>query len=246
MMFGFDPIYIGILVVGMVLSGGAALLVKLQFARGQKIAIRSGMTGREVAERILQDAGITNVTVNEHQGFLSDHYNPMDRSLHLSPDVYNGRDAAAAGVAAHEVGHAIQHARGYFPMWIRSFLVPMANIGSMLGPWLVIIGIFMGSADQMLKGQPGLAAWLAIGGVALFGMAAAFSLVTVPVEFNASSRARDRLVALGITAPGAEDAAVRGVLTAAGLTYVAAAVVALMQLVYWAWRAGLLGGGRRD
>lgn len=245
-MFGFDPVYLIILVAGMALSGGAALLVRLQFARGKKVPIRSGLTGREVAERILRDAGISNVTVSEHQGFLSDHYNPVDRSLHLSPDVFHGTDAAAAGVAAHEVGHAIQHAHGYFPMWIRSALVPMANLGSMLGPWLVIIGIFMGSADQMLKGQPGLAAWLAIGGVALFGAAAAFSLVTVPVEFNASARARDRLVALGITAPGAEDAAVRGVLTAAGLTYVAAAVTALMQLIYWAWRAGLIGGGRRD
>lgn len=245
-MFGFDPVYIIILVFSMLLSGGAALLVKLQFSRGQKIAIRSGLTGHEVAERILRDAGITNVTVHEHQGFLSDHYNPMDRTLHLSPEVYNGTDAAAAGVAAHEVGHAIQHAHGYFPMWIRSALVPLANIGSMLGPWLVIIGIFMGSADQLAKGHPGWASWLAIGGVALFGMAAAFSLVTVPVEFNASARARDRLVALGITSPGAEDAAVRGVLTAAGLTYVAAAVTALIQLIYWAWRAGLIGGGRRD
>ena len=245
-MFGFDPIYIGILIVGMVLSGGASLLVRIQFSRGNKIAIRSGLTGREVAERILRDADVRDVTVHEHQGFLSDHYNPMAKTLNLSPEVFNGTTAASAGIAAHEVGHAIQHARGYAPMWLRSVLVPVANIGSMLGPWLVIIGIFMGAAAQATAGIHGAGYWLAVGGVMLFGAAAAFTLVTVPVEFNASGRARERLTALGITQPGEEDSAVRGVLTAAGLTYVAAALTAILQLLYWAWRAGLIGGGRRD
>lgn len=245
MFFGFDPIYMIILVAGMALSGGAALLVKLQFSRGQKISIRSGLTGREVAERILRDADIHDVTVHEHQGVLSDHYNPMNKTLHLSPDVYNGTNASAAGVAAHEVGHAIQHARGYAPMWMRSVLVPVANIGSMMGPLLVTIGIVMGCAQQATSGDHGFAYALAIGGVILFGAAAAFTLVTVPVEFDASSRAKNRLVALGITQSGEEDNAVRGVLTAAGLTYVAAAVVAIVQLLYWAWRAGLIGGGNR-
>ncbi len=245
-MFMFmDPTYLIIMVVGMALSGLAALLVKMQFARAQKIAIASGLTGREVAARVLRDADITDVEIVEHPGFLSDHYNPMTKTLALSPEVYNGITAAAAGIAAHEVGHAIQHARGYAPMWVRSALVPVANIGNMIGPWLVIIGAGLGAAHQAAHGG-GLGYTLALAGVALFGTATAFSLVTVPVEFNASARARERLVALGITQPGEEDHAVRGVLLAAGMTYIAGAGIALMNLLYWAAQAGLLGGRRDD
>lgn len=239
-------IYIGIMVVGFAISGGAALLVKLAFARGARIAIRSGMTGREVAEAILRDADIRDVKVVEHQGFLSDHYNPMNKTLALSPDVYHRATASAAGVAAHEVGHAIQHARGYAPMWMRSILVPVANLGSMLGPVIIMVGGGLGAAEQAAKGIPGLGLTLALIGVGLFVAATLFTLITVPVEFNASSRAKERLIALGITRPGEEDNAVRGVLTAAGLTYVAAAVTSILWLLYWLWRAGLIGGQRRD
>ncbi len=232
----FDPLYLGMLVVVGLISFLAQRYVKSSFASGQKIQIASGLCGRQVAERILQDAGIDDVTIEMHAGFLSDHYNPMSKTLALSPDVYNGVNCSAAGVAAHEVGHAIQHARGYSLMWFRSLIVPVANIGSNIGPWLVIIGIIMGTAQGAGMGRS-----LAIAGVVLFAMATVFTLVTVPVEFDASARARDRLVTIGITQRGPEDDAVRKVLMAAGLTYVAAAVASILQLLYWAMRAGLLG-----
>jgi Zn-dependent membrane protease YugP len=242
--YGFDLLYWLIILVSVVLSGGAALLVKLQFSRGKSIAIASGLTGCEVAARILRDADITDVNIEEYPGMLSDHYSPMTKTLSLSPEVYRGRTAAAAGVAAHEVGHAIQHARGYAPLWLRSVLMPMASIGSMLGPIIIFVGIALDAAAQAASGHHDWGYFLAVTGVCFFGAAAAFSVITLPVEFNASGRARERLTALGITRPGDEDNAVRGVLTAAGLTYVAAAVSAILWLLYYAWRAGLLGGRR--
>lgn len=236
----FDPIYIGILILSALLAGGASLLVKAQFSRGSKVMLRSGRSGRDIAQAILDAEGIVDVTVVEHPGFLSDHYNPMTKTLALSPPVYNGRNAAAAGVAAHEVGHALQHAHGYAPMWMRSLLVPVANIGSTIAPWLIIIGIFMAGASAV-PGQQAEPHMLAIVGVVLFGCATLFTLITVPVEFDASSRAKRILLKMGLVQEGEESAAVRGVLTAAGLTYVAAAITALIQLLYWAWRAGLIG-----
>jgi Zn-dependent membrane protease YugP len=141
------------------------------------------------------------------------------------------------------VGHAIQHAENYFPMWLRSFIVPAANIGSNLGPWLVIIGAVLMGARGMAGG--GFGQTLAIAGVFLFAASTLFTLVTVPVEFDASSRAKQRLQRLNIVLPGREYDTVSGVLFAAGLTYVAAATTSIVQLIYWAWKAGLLGG-RRD
>jgi Zn-dependent membrane protease YugP len=246
MMFGFSPIEIAIGVFSLLLSAGASLLVKMQFARGQRIAIASGLTGREIAERVLRDADIRDVQIVEHQGFLSDHYNPMNKTLNLSPEVYNGTSAASAGVAAHEVGHAIQHARNYGPMWLRSLLVPPANIGSSLAPWIIMAGFMLGGAATAVHHGSPFGHTLILIGVVLFGAATAFTLVTVPVEFNASARAKERLVALGITQPGPEDNAVRGVLTAAGLTYVAAAVTSVLYLLYYLYQAGMIGGGRRD
>ncbi|MDR2580496.1 MAG: zinc metallopeptidase [Fibromonadaceae bacterium] len=236
-----DPLYIILMLVTIVLAGGAAFMVKSRFNKGLKVPISSGYTGAQVAEALLRNAGISNVSVYMHQGFLSDHYNPMKRTLHLSPEVYNGRSAAAAGVAAHEVGHAIQHAQDYFPMWIRSTIVPAANIGSRLGPWIVIAGIMLGAGAEM---SHGIGHTLAVVGVALFGVATLFSLVTVPVEFDASARAKEHLQQMGIIRPGAEANAVSSVLTAAGLTYVAAAINSLLSLIYWAYRAGLIGGRR--
>jgi Zn-dependent membrane protease YugP len=236
-----DPVYMIIMLLGIVLSGGAATMVKSRFKKGEKIAISSGYTGAQVAEQILRGMGITDVSVHKHEGFLSDHYNPLNKTLNLSPEVYNGRSAASAGVAAHEVGHAIQHAQHYFPMWVRSAIVPAANIGSRLGPWLVIIGIMLGAGAEM---YPGMGYWFAVAGVALFAAATAFTLVTVPVEFDASSRAKHQLQSLGIVKQGTEANAVSSVLTAAGLTYVAAAINSVLMLVYWAYKAGLIGGKR--
>ena len=137
------------------------------------------------------------------------------------------------------MGHAIQHAQGYFPLWLRSFIVPAANIGSNLGPWLVILGVILMSAGRALGYS------LAVVGVLLFALATFFTLVTVPVEFDASSRAKKALARMDIVAQGREYNTVSGVLFAAGLTYVAAAISSILQLLYWAYRAGLIGG-RRD
>lgn len=246
MFFGFGPLHLAILGGGMLLSLAASGYVKYKFNRGKEVPLRSGKTGAEIARAILRQNDVTDVTVREHQGFLSDHYSPTEKTLNLSPDVYNGTTAAAAGVAAHEVGHALQHAQGDLSMWARTILVYPAHFGSMLAPWIVIAGIFMGSAEQIAKGTPGMAYYLAIGGVFLFGIALLCSLFIVANEFNASSRAKLALVTMGLTRPGEEDDAVKGVLTAAGLTYVAAAIVAAMELLYWAYRAGLIGGRRDD
>lgn len=235
----FDPLYMSILLVTLVLSGAVSLMVKTRFKSGQKIRIMSGLTGADVAKAILMDAGITDVKVLVHQGFLSDHYNPLNKTLNLSKEVYYGQNASAAGVAAHEVGHAIQHAQGYFPLWLRSFIVPAANIGCNLGPWLVILGVILMGAGRELGYS------LAVVGVLLFALATFFTLVTVPVEFDASSRAKKALARMDIVAQGREYNTVSGVLFAAGLTYVAAAISSILQLLYWAYRAGLIGG-RRD
>jgi uncharacterized protein len=244
-MFGIDLIYLAILGVCMLLSFVTSMYVKMSFRRGAQVGIASGLTGAEVAQRILRDQDVNDVQVVEHQGFLSDHYNPMSKTLALSPDVYHGRSAAAAGVAAHEVGHALQHAQGDLTMWARSILVYPAHYGSMLGPWLVIAGIALG-AGQAAAGQGGLGHMLALGGVGLFGASTLCAIFIVFNEFNASARARTLLVKVGVTRHGEEDDTVRAVLLAAGLTYLAAAVGSLLQLLYWAWKAGLIGGGRRD
>jgi len=236
-----DPYYMVIIFVGIALSGGAAFMVKSRFNKGTKTPISSGYTGAQIAEMILKDAGITEVSVHQHKGFLSDHYNPLNKTLNLSPEVYNGRSAASAGVAAHEAGHAIQHAQNYFPMWLRSAIVPAANIGSNLGPWLIIAGIMLGAGAEI---NSGIGHILAVAGVALFAAATAFTLVTVPVEFDASSRAKHQLQHLSIVRQGSEANAVSSVLTAAALTYVAAAINSILMLLYWAYRAGLIGGRR--
>lgn len=243
-MFGFDLIHIGIMVVGMALSLAASGYVKYKFNKGKAVQLRSGMTGAEIARAILRQNDVVDVEVHEHQGFLSDHYNPGAKTLNLSPDVYHGRSAAAAGVAAHEVGHALQHAQGAMSMWARTILVYPAHFGSMLAPWLIIIGLFMSEGGKLLPNT-----WqhtLALVGVFGFGIALACSVFIVMNEFDASARAKTALATMGVTRPGEEDDTVKGVLTAAGLTYVAAAIVALMELLYWAWRAGLIGGQRRD
>ena len=244
MIFGFDLIYLAIAGFCMLLSMAASFYVKSSFIKGQQTPLRSGITGAEVARRILRDQDIADVEVVEGQGFLSDHYNPMAKTLNLSPDVFNGRTASAAGVAAHEVGHALQHAQGDVTMWARSILVYPAMFGSQLGPWLVIGGLMIAGGHALQAGT--FAHGLALFGVGLFGVATACSIFIVFNEFNASSRAKFLLVKLGITQQGEEDAAVRSVLFAAGLTYLAAAVGSFLQLLYWAWKAGLIGGGRRE
>jgi Zn-dependent membrane protease YugP len=229
----FDPLYLLVMVPGLLLSLWASMRVKSTFHHYSQIASRSGLTGAEAASELLRRQGIQGVTIEPVQGFLSDHYDPSSRTLRLSPDVFNGRSVAALGVAAHEAGHAIQHAHDYKPLSFRSLVVRPAMIGSNLG--MLVLGL--GIATQM-SGM----VWL---GILLFSAFVLFTLITLPVEFNASSRAVAALVDGGII-PSSEAADTKKVLDAAALTYVAAAISAVMQLLYFLWRAGLLGGNRQE
>jgi Zn-dependent membrane protease YugP len=224
----FDPLYMFILAVGFVLSAGASFWTKSAVRRWSQVPTSRGMTGAEVAAAILRASDIHDVRIEPVGGFLSDHYDPRSKTLRLSPDIYGGRSVAAAGIAAHEVGHALQHAQGYLPMRMRQAMVPVANIGTNLGVWMVIIGVMIGATG------------LATLGIALFGGFVAFTVVTLPVEFDASFRARRVLEQRGLLA-GPELAGVSKVLTAAAATYLAAALSAVLQLLYWLLRAGFLG-----
>lgn len=187
-----------------------------------RVANMSGMKGAEVARRILDYNGLHNVEVEPVQGFLSDHYDPAKRVLRLSRDVYASNSVAAAGIAAHEAGHAIQHAQGYMPLTIRTAIVPAVQIGSWLGPIIFLAGL-------LLLGNT--VAWV---GLALFGATAAFALVTLPVEFDASRRAKAILADSGMVY-ATNMGGVNSVLNAAALTYVAAAVQAISTLMYYAF-----------
>ncbi len=164
-------------------------------------------------------------------GKLSDHYNPINKTLALSESVYDSSSIAAIGVATHEAGHAIQHAEHYGPLWVRSMLVPTANIGSSIGYIVMLIGLFMASTNMVLVGA------------VLFSMVLLFQVVTLPVEFDASRRAKALVVEHGIILPQEREGVDR-VLNAAALTYVAAAISTLLTLLYFLWRSGLIGGRR--
>ena len=225
----FDPLYMLMIAPALLLSVYAQMRVKSAFAKFSKVPNRLGLTGAQAARRILDAAGLVNVRIETAQGFLSDHYDPRTRVLRLSPDVYGQPSLAAVGVAAHEAGHALQHAQGYAPLQLRSALVPVAQIGSQLAWPLLLFGFLL----QTLA--------LVKVGVVLFAGAVAFQVVTLPVEFNASRRALVALQGAGVLAPD-EIPGARQVLTAAALTYVAAAVAAVLQLLYFLMRSGLLGG----
>jgi Zn-dependent membrane protease YugP len=226
----FDPLYlIMVLLPGLALSLWASYTTKRNFTKYSKVPVATGLTGAEAAQRLLDGAGIRDVTIVPHRGLLSDHYNPMTKTLALSEAVYGQRSVAAVGVAAHEAGHAIQHARHYAPMWLRSLLVPTANIGSSLGYIVMVFGLILGSMGVF---------WV---GVGLFAMVLLFQVVTLPVEFDASSRAKALVTEYGIVTQH-ERRGIDAVLNAAALTYVAAAVSTALTLLYFLMRAGVLGG----
>ncbi len=231
-MLMWDPAYYLFIAPGLLLALWASFKVKSTFAWASQIGTRRGWTGRDVAQAILDAEGIDDVSIEPVQGFLGDHYDPRHKVLRLSPEVYSGRSVAAAGVAAHEVGHAIQHARGYAPLTIRNSVVPLAGFGSSFAWILIFVGL--GMALQTLT----------ILGLALFTMVVIFQVVNLPVEFNASTRARQALLSTGLVTEN-EDRAVAKVLNAAAMTYVAATITAVLTLLYYLWRAGLIGG-RRD
>jgi len=220
-----------ILIPGVILAMYAQFKVQSTFGRYIKVRAGTGMTGAQVAKRILDDAGIRDVTVEMTGGHLSDHYDPRKKVLRLSPDVHNGASLASLGVAAHEVGHAMQHHQGYLPLSLRATFVPVAQFGSTLAFPLFLIGFIF---------QTG---WMIYAGIYAFTAVVLFQLVTLPVEFNASGRALARLQAGGYITP-AEAGGAKKVLDAAALTYVAAALMGILQLLRLLLLAGVLG--RRD
>jgi Zn-dependent membrane protease YugP len=208
--------------------------LKSKFAQYSQISLRNGMSGAEIAEKMLADHGISNVQVISTPGQLTDHYNPVDKTVNLSEAVYNQRNAAAAAVAAHECGHAVQHAQAYSWLTMRSKMVPVVNIASSLSQWVIFAGLAMMAASKM-------GVYVAVIGLVLMAVATAFSFITLPVEYDASNRALAWLKNKNMLSQeeyaGAEDA-----LKWAARTYVVAALGALASLLYWAFQ--ILG--RRD
>jgi len=225
----FDPLYLLLMAPAFIISIGAQIWVKSAFSKYSKIASQSGYSGARAANNILKRNGIDDVDIEEATGFLSDHYDPRTKTLRLSPDVYRSNSLAALGVAAHEAGHALQHAHGYGPLQLRSILVPVTSIGSNLAWPLLIIGFLFHSAMLVQLG------------IVFFAGVVLFQLITLPVEFNASYRALAALRESGFVSDY-EIGGSRRVLTAAAMTYVAAAAAAILQLIYFLIRAGILGG----
>ena len=215
-------IYFLLIIPSLLLGLWAQARVRSNMGKYSKVANIRGLTGAQTARQILDSQGLYDVPVEESTGWLSDHYHPGRRALRLSRDVFHGRSVAAAGIAAHEAGHAVQHQQGYAPLRLRSAAVPAANFGGWLGPGICFLGAIMQTPELL-----GI-------GVVLFALTTIFTLVTLPVEFNASKRARQLLVGHGILYAD-EMEGVNKVLNAAALTYVAAAVSSVMTLAYYAF-----------
>ncbi len=227
----FDPLYLVLLAPAMIFAAAAQWMVTSAYGKAKRVGTRSGFTGEQAARRILEMNGVHDVGIEPTRGFLGDHYDPRHRILRLSPDVYSGRSLASVGIAAHEAGHAVQHAVGYGPLAIRNAIVPLAGFGSNSAMILFIIGMVM-NAMLLMKAA-----------VVLFAAVVVFQLINLPVEFDASARAKRLLVDYGIIQSD-ELPGVNKVLNAAAMTYVAATLTAILQLLYFAMRAGLLGGRR--
>jgi len=224
----FDPMYFVFLAPAMILMLWAQYRVKSAFHRGMEVP--AGLTGAAAAQHILDQAGVQDVTIEQTHGFLSDHYDPSHKVLRLSSEVYGGRTAAAVGIAAHEVGHALQHAQHYAPLIVRNAAVPAARFGPGLSMVLFMLGFFMQNQNLIYLG------------IIAFAGLVFFQVVNLPVEFNASTRAKNVLNQLGmVDDQGA--AAVRSVLNAAAWTYVAATLQSIMTLLYYIMR---FSGSRRE
>lgn len=226
----FDPMYFIIMGPAILLSMWASYRVHAAYKAGSQVMAACGATGAEAARVVLRQAGITNVDVEMTEGYLSDHYDPTHKVLRLSNDVYNGRSLAALGIAAHEAGHAIQDATRYPLMTLRGLLVPAASFGSSLSWILIMAGAFLSMSKLILVG------------VILFSAVVVFQLVNLPVEFDASSRAKKMLGEIGLVRED-EAPVVRSVLSAAAMTYVAATLSAMLNLVYYAF---ILSGSSRS
>jgi uncharacterized protein len=228
----FNPVYFIFALPALILGLWAQMRVRSAFGHYSQVRSDSGISGAQAARRILDVNGLGNVTVERVGGFLSDHYDPRSKTLRLSPTVYESPSLAAVGVAAHEAGHALQDQQHYAPLKLRTTMVPAVQIGSWLGPIVFFIGLFMSSSIGTSL------AWL---GLILFGATAVFALVTLPVEFDASRRAKQLLVSQNILSTQ-EMVGVNKVLDAAALTYVAGALQAISTMLYYAY---LLMGRRR-
>jgi uncharacterized protein len=232
-MFFFHPDYLLFILPAVLLSLWASFRTRAAFNKYSKVRTARGLTGAQAAQEMLRGAGIYDVQIQATGGMLTDHYNPVNKTLNLSEGVYTSPSVAAVGVACHEAGHALQHAAGYKPLWLRSALVPTANIGSSLGYIVMMLGLFLLHSKEVV-----------LFGALLFSCVLIFQIVTLPVEFDATARAKRYAVEQGIVL-GEEREGMDRVLNAAALTYVAAAISTLMTLLYYLLRAGLLGG-RRD
>ena len=212
----------------MLMSWLVSNTLKRKFQQYSKVHLRNGMSGAEIAEKMLADHGINDVKVVSTAGRLTDHYNPKDKTVNLSESVYSQRNAAAAAVAAHECGHAVQHAQAYSWLQMRSSLVPIVSVSSGMSQWLIIGGLVLGAASGA-----GFGWWIAFAGLAMMGFATIFSFITLPVEYDASNRAlawlQNKHMVSQEEYAGAEDA-----LKWAARTYLVAAIGALASLVYWA------------
>jgi Zn-dependent membrane protease YugP len=236
-MFYFDPMYFLFLAPAMLLALWAQWRVRSAFAEASRIRAASGLSGAEAADAVMRTGHVPDVAIEPVQGFMTDHYDPRNKVLRLSPEVYGGRSLAALGVAAHEAGHAMQDAYHYAPLRIRNGLVPFASLGGGLA-WLIIFaGFILAQVNHALGNS------LVLVGIGGFSLVVVFQLVNLPVEFDASRRARVALIDGGLISQD-EDVYVKKVLDAAALTYVAATVSSVMTLLYFLFRSGLIGGRR--
>jgi uncharacterized protein len=230
-MYLFNPTYLMYMLPALIITMVASFYVKAAYNKWSKVPARSGLSGAQAAQRLINNGGLYGVQIQGIAGKMTDNYDPRTKVLRLSAGVGNSNSVAALAIAAHELGHAMQDAEEYFPLKMRAALVPVVNIGSNLGWILIMIGMFLRVSEL---------AWL---GVLAFAAGAVFAVATLPVEFDASSRAKRLLADTGIIAGEEEQRGVNAVLTAASLTYVAALVTAILQLFYF---SGLAGGiGRR-
>jgi Zn-dependent membrane protease YugP len=225
--------YMLFMLPALILAGFATILTQSRFSKYSRFRAASGLTGAMAARRMLEREGLYDVSIEPAGGFLSDHYDPRTRTLRLSPSVYSSPSLAAIGVACHEAGHALQHATGYAALGLRTALVPAAQIGTYAPYVFFVLGALMNSFALIKIG------------ILVFSLAVLFSVVTLPVEWNASARAKRLMVSTGIVSAEEQEDASK-VLNAAFLTYLAGAVMALLQLLYYLMKFGLLGGRRND
>jgi hypothetical protein len=229
-MFFFDPTYLIFMIPAFILMGITSWYVKSSYNKWSKVRATSGLTGAQAAQRLISTGNLYGVKIQGIAGNLTDHYDPRNKTLSLSQGVVNSPSVAAVAIAAHELGHALQDAEDYIPLRFRSAIVPAVNIGSYLGWIMIMAGLLLRLTNL---------AWL---GVLVFSGGALFALITLPVEFNASARAKQLLVQTGIIQTDEEMRGVNAVLNSAALTYVAGLVTALLQVFYF---ASLVGGRRR-